>query len=243
MSQLPPYEPPDLRDPNRRPSGQQPPQQGGQYPPQQPGYPPQQGGQYPPQQPGYPPQQGGQYPPPQQGGYNPPPPARGGTGSLAPRQAPPLGNRSTQQYTPSLDDASVPQLGRDNIDPVESAMHERRIEYLAWGSVVFLLGIAIMLVPLSDGKAGEFLLLVAPLVGGSILMLSGFIQKIGFGFDVSVFTWGSGIFCLAFGITQWIARLTDSNDLVSQAIYFVGLLVVFTGMVLILQVFSRPKTA
>jgi hypothetical protein len=127
-------------------------------------------------------------------------------------------------------------------------MRERRIEYLAWGSVVLIVGIGIMLLPLSGSKtAGDFLILGGPLLCGGILLASGFLQRIVFGYDVSIFTWGSAIFSLAFGVTQWIAYATDQRNIldnfVSQAIYFVGLMVVFTGMVLILQVFSRPENA
>jgi len=195
MSNLPPREPPDLR--NR---GQQ------QYPPQQPG------GQYPPQQ--YPPS----YPPP-------------GTGPLSPQN--PLGP------------VSVPKrLNKEQNEEIHRDFHERRIEYLAWGSVVLIVGFSIILLAIDTDTAKNFLLIGAPVLGGMILMFSGFVQRIIFNYKVSIVTWGTAIVGLAFGITQLIATLTEREGneyFVTQLLIFIGLLVIISGMVIILQVFRRPQ--
>jgi hypothetical protein len=65
---------------------------------------------------------------------------------------------------------------------------------------------------------------------------------------VSLVTWGSAIVCTAFGsmelLTLLIKETTDANPPVStRLIVFIGLLVIITGMVIILQVFRNPNEA
>lgn len=223
MANLPPREPPDLRGRGNRPGGTGPlqPPPGGMppYPPDPatglpPAAPPRLGGQ----QPGYPPPQ---YPPQQ--------------------QYPPGYSQNYEDYPP----ADVPRRGyrsggsihnRDffNLPPVA----ERRIEYLAWGSVVLVIGFSIIFITLDRERAFEFLRVGTPLTVGVILLFSGLLQRIGFGYPVSLVTWWVANFSLAFGLSQFIAVTADSEPL-NQLIYFIGFLIIITGIVIIMQVF-RP---
>lgn len=231
---LPPREPPDLRDPNRRgqgqpqqnPYGQQPqPPNWGNQPPQ---YPPQ-----PPQNPyGQPPQYPPQYPPQQMPGTGP----LRGTGALGPQPPQQLGQR------PYVPPAQPRPLGRAR-GMWYDALHERRIEYLAWGLVVIIMGFSIIMMTLETEFAADFLLIVAPLISGMILMGSGFVQRIFFDYDVSLATWALAILGLAFGCTRAIAEITNNTDVANQIIYFVGLLVIISGLVIILQVFRTSGRA
>lgn len=231
MSELPP------RDPQQKPnSGGYPPSQ--QYPPAQ-QYPPQPpaGGNYPPPQ-QYPPQQpsGGNYPPPQQYPPQQPYPPRS-TGPLPP-YAPPSNTRPLESKPPS------PKLGEKSGNAFVDSFNERRIEYLAWGSVILLAGFGIILLAIDTEFTRDLLLIAGPLTVGAILLSSSFLQRIVFGFSVSLFTWGAAVLTSAFGLTQLIAALTDtrsSENTPNQILYFFGLLVIISGMVVILQVFRRPQ--
>ncbi len=231
MSELPPREPPDLR--NRGQSNSYPPANPQQYPPQP------SSGNYPPQDPlappSYPPQQ---YPPPQQqqppslGGYPPPqqPPTLRGTAPLPPYNQP-------MNPTPSK------KLGEGSNGFMDS-FHEHRIEYLAWGSVTLLIGFGIILLAIDTEFTQDLLLIAGPLTIGAILLFSSFLQRIVFGYAVSLFTWGAAVITSAFGLTQLIAALTETRgteNLQNQVLYFFGLLVIISGMVVILQVFRRPQ--
>jgi hypothetical protein len=222
MANLPPREPPDLRGRGNRPGGTGPlqPPPGGmpQYPPDPSGLPPNQaprlGGQ-----PGYPPQ-----PPPYQQGYQ----------------------AGYEPYDPSLPPADMPPR-RGFRAPIQAgynvfnlpAIAERRIEYLAWGTVVLVIGFSIIFITLDPDAALEFLRVGTPLAVGTILLFSALLQRIGFGYAVSMPTWWVANFSLAFGLSQFIAITTDSEPM-RQLIYFVGFLVIITGIVIILQVF-RPQ--
>ncbi len=230
---LPPHQPPDLRDPNRRRQGQQQPQ------PQQPyGQQPQppnwgnQPPQYPPQQPQYPPQQ----PPYQQPYQQPPQRPLQGTGPLNPMQVPQLGQQYTSQ--PPIPPAQARPLGARGM--IYDATHERRIEYLAWGIVVILMGFSIIMVTLDTDFATDFLLIATPLLSGVILLGSGFVQRLFFDYDVSLATWALAILGISFGCTRAIAEITENTEVATQIIYFVGLLVIISGLVIILQVFRTP---
>lgn len=216
------------------------------------------GGQYPPAGDQYPPQRGNTGPLNPQQGY--PPPQRGNTGPLNPQQQgyPPTGqpplsggyNPPAFQSTPppNLAPRSAKRLGTDeDLDSGRSAFmesfSEHRIEYLAWGSVVLLAGFAIILLAIDPEGAFSFLRIVAPLLGGSILLASGLLQRVGFGYGVSPFTWAVAILGVALGLTQLMAMMTDQkNDLTTQGLYFTGLMVIISGMVIILQVFRKPES-
>lgn len=174
------------------------------------------------QQPGWPPPQQPQYPP------------QRGTGPLGPTQPPQLGG-----YQGGIPPAQPPQLGGSG-GFFQDALHERRIEYLAWGSVVIIMGFSIILMALNTEVATNILLIGAPLLSGMILLGSGFVQRLFFGYNVSLGTWAIGVLGISFGCTRTIAEITDSGDAVNQIIYFVGLLVIISGLIIILQVF-RPS--
>lgn len=247
---LPPREPPDLRNPaNRR--GSEPPQNNPYGQPQPPNWSNQQQppGSWPPQQqppqnnpygqqpPNWPPQQQPpQYPPqyPQQ-----PPPATGplrGTSPLGPTQPPQLGGQ--QYYQGGIPPAQTPPLSNRG-GFFQDALHERRIEYLAWGSVVIIMGFSIILLALDSEAAENILLMGAPLLSGMILMASGFIQRLFFGYNVSLGTWTMAVLGISFGCTRAIAEITNNTEPINQLIYFTGLLVIISGLIIILQVF-RP---
>jgi len=220
MANLPPREPPDLRGRGSRPGGTGPlPPPGGMppYPPDPSGLPPNQaprlGGQpgYPPQ---YPPQQGYQQPYEQYDQSMPP-------ANMPPRR----GFRSSAE-------------GAYNVFNLPS-IHERRIEYLAWGTVVLVIGFSIIFITMDSEAAFEFLRVGTPLAVGVILLFSALLQRIGFGYPVSMPTWWVANFSLAFGLSQFIAITADSEP-ISQVIYFVGFLIIITGIVIIMQVF-RPQ--
>jgi hypothetical protein len=219
MSNLPPREPPDLRNrgQGQNPQGQNPqgqrPSQSNQYPPPS--------GQYPPQQ--------------------------GGTGPLGGSQQPgQLGKRSTQ-LDGDLGRSQAPKLGARGSGGGD-VLHERRIEYLAWGSVVLIVGCSIILLAIDTDAAANMLEIVTPLLAGGILLASGMVQRIFFGYRVSLVTWGAAIVATAFGsmglISVLIEEATDSEPPIStRLIVFIGLLVIITGLVIILQVFRNPNEA
>lgn len=243
MSNFPPREPPDLR-PQRgfQQGGQQPPQQ---YPPDQNPYnqPPQ---GYPPQQ--YPPQQ---YPP--QGGYPPPGQPAPGTGPLPaphlePARPPQLGRRgNTGPLRPRSDEgfnaAEVPPIRRSDSRSSSAGLPsiaEHRIEYLAWGVVVLLFGFSIMAMTIDSESAFSFIQSFAPLIAGVVLLASGFAQRILYSYPVSGATWTFAVFCIAFGGASLIRQAADTS-VFESSIYFIGLLVISSGLIIILQVFSPSK--
>jgi hypothetical protein len=214
---------------------------------------------YPPQDPrnrGQVPPQGDQYPPPTPHQNFPPPPGsgtpnqppRGNTGPLQPMQPPPnLGYNpppTSQRIPPSNMGPRQPRQlgGRDEEGggAFMGSFHERRIEYLAWGTVVLLAGFAIIMLAVDTEASIDILRIVAPLLAGSILLASGLLQRIAFGYAVSPLTWGTAIFGVAFGLTQLMAELTGQEDVTTQVLYFTGLMVIISGMVIILQVFRKP---
>lgn len=237
MSQLPPYNPNDPRN------------QTGGYPPPNP-YPQQPNQGYPPPNPAYPPQV------PQTGPLNPyppqpnqsyPPPNQGYPPASAPYQQPaplPPYQGGLPLNTPSLAPAPTPSLNTDKDDPVKQftgMFNERRIEYLAWGLVVLLTGIGIILLAINTEAARSLLLVPGPLAVGGILLFSGFLQRIVFGYNVSILTWGVAVGAISFGLTQLIAMITELEDTtMNMVLYFFGILVVLSGMVIIMQVFRRP---
>ena len=205
MSNLPPREPPDLRN---RGQGQSPQEQrpSQSYPPQQP----------------YPPQSGGQQP-----------------GQLGQRPSQPLGAEIGRSEPGRLG-------GRGS--GVTDSLHERRIEYLAWGSVVLIAGCSIILLAIDTDAAINALRIVSPLIAGGILLASGMVQRIIFGYPVSLVTWCASIVATAFGAMGLISLLIEEGTgseppTTTRLIVFIGLLVIISGMVIILQVFRRPPEA
>ena len=166
------------------------------------------------------------------------PPQRGGTGPLG---GPPPGSLGND-FAPN----QPRKLGSKG--GAGDALHERRIEYLAWGTVVLLAGCAIIMLAIDTEAAANILRIVAPLTAGGILLGSGMVQRILFGYPVSLATWGTAIVATAFGSMELISLLikqaTDSEPPIStRLIVFIGLLVIITGMVIILQVFRNPNEA
>ncbi len=216
MSNLPPREPPDLRGNRGMNSPQRPDNSSNQQ------YPPQGQEAHPPQQPA--PQR------PQQGG-------------LPPQQPPRLRNEP-ERYEPAprrdFDDSSPARLGAEGGSSFDDSLRERRIEYLAWGSVVLGAGLCIILLAIDYEATSDLIFVMAPLLGGLILIASGFLQRVVFGYHVSILTWGTGIVALGFGITSFIAQVATETTLFTQGLIFIGLLIVLIGLVIIGQVFSRP---
>jgi|GEM_PF-6108718 len=281
MSNLPPPETPDLRDPNNRrnresgdqkgwdqPQGgnqyrsqpqQQPQQEGWQQPPAGNQYPPQnpQGGnQYPPQQNWQQPQGGNQYQQQsgqyqaQQNWQQPQSNNLPGTGPLGGYQPPQLGGNnyvppsSSTGNTGSLgNNTEAKQLGSIGAE-MRSAFDERRIEYLSWGLFVTLGGIALLLWATGGEDIREILWVAVPIIGGGIMMVSGFLQRIIGGFHVSLLTWGVAIIGTSLGLTNIIALATDQtgfDNIASQLLYMIGLMIIISGMVIMLQIFRRPN--
>lgn len=119
---------------------------------------------------------------------------------------------------------------------------ERQIEYIAWGSSILLLGIAIIIMALNPEGTGEYVLPGIGLLAGSILMAGGLVQRIVFGFHVSRSTWMVAITLTALSLTRVIALASDQQDDVGvQSIFFFGFMVVMAGLVIMLQVFSPQR--
>jgi cytochrome b subunit of formate dehydrogenase len=139
------------------------------------------------------------------------------------------------------------QIGGSEKKPasgIEYLFDEHRIEYLAWGLVIFLMGFGIILLAIDTAVTRDLLLIAGPLVVGGILMFSSFLQRIVFGYSVSLITWAMAVGASAFGLTQAIAAVTDTRSgeyLQNQVLYFLGLLVIISGMVIIMQVFRSPN--
>jgi hypothetical protein len=176
------------------------------------------------------------YPQQQQQPPSPPP----GTGQLPPRPGGSLPGTGNLGGTDPFEPSKPGRLDNQRSGGFGSAFGERQIEYIAWGSVVILLGCSIILVTLDTSLATLFLTVFTPLIGGGILLASGFVQRLFFGYDVSLFTWGVSIASIAFGCTRAIAEITDTTSALTQLLYFIGLLVIISGLVIILQVF-RPS--
>jgi hypothetical protein len=150
-------------------------------------------------------------------------------------------------YDPGLAPASAPQLKRkgrslENEVPGLPAITERRVEYLAWGTVVLMMGCTVIFAAVDFSAALPYLRTGMPLLVGGILLISALVQRIIFSGSVSRFTWAFSIFSLAFGCTQLIAIATGSDNLFNQGIYFIGLMIVISGGVILLQIL-RPAHA
>jgi hypothetical protein len=157
---------------------------------------------------------------------------------------PPVYQQPMPPYQGGLAPAPTPQLDNDRSAAKDfiQMFNERRIEYLAWGLVVLLTGIGIILLAINTDSARNLLLVPGPLAVGSILLFSGFLQRIVFGFNVSILTWGVAVGAISFGLTQLIALITEIEDTaMNMVLYFFGILVVLSGMVIILQVFRSPR--
>lgn len=191
----------------------------------------------------YPPPSGQSYPPPEPPPWGPPPQAPYppiGTGPLTPPPA-----FDDHPFKDEFRPFTKRSLGR-SLDELRNPMSERRIEYFAWGLVVLLAGCGIILLAVDRQAVDNILLIVGPLMVGGVLFGSGFLQRLVFGFDVSLVTWGVAVLSTAFGLTQLIAFLTDrtgTDHLQNQAIYFVGLMVILAGVVIIMQVFRPPHNS
>jgi len=232
----------------QQPYGQGQPQQGNydNYPPQQ----PQQGnyGNYPPQQPrgldpAAPPSLGGQGQQQSYGGQQQP--NYGEQGGLQSNQAPNLARQSMQDYqgavNTGLPPAELPTInkGGDSTNALGlPSIAEHRIEYLSWGLTVCLFGFSVILLIIDTSIAGLVATVVTPILAGLILLTGALVQRIVMNYSVSLFTWGVANFSLAFGGAQVIRRLADTG-FVPTLVSFIGLLIVISGMVMILQVFSR----
>ncbi|MFP4321779.1 MAG: hypothetical protein ACLFTK_04930 [Anaerolineales bacterium] len=235
MSDLPPREPPDLRRNRGDDFPNNPYDSGGQGQNQYPPRPQRPSGQQ------YPPAGGGQQQPPAGPSY-PPQGSSRPQGGLPPQSPPRLGN---ERYEPAprreFEDAPSKRLGEDqdgfNFD---ESMRERRIEYLAWGTVVLGAGLCIIILAIDFEATNRIVFVMAPLLGGLILLASGFLQRVVFGYHVSVLTWGTAILGVAFGTTSFIGRVVADTTILTQGLIFIGLLIVLAGLVIIGQVFSRP---
>jgi len=243
MGNLPPVEPPNLR---RNRSGGQ-----GNYQNQEPDYPPpnddylpqQSSNQYPPPD--------DRYPPPDRDGYvDLDDPQYGGQPRQPSHDRQPRRDDPYLDAPPSLGSIDSPTLGggrtsrgRDSDDydepprrrPRQSqGLSERQVEYLAWGSTILLLGISMM--QALTGSSG-FLRFFFPLLAGLILSASSIYQRVVRGWHVGPLTWLIAGLLVSYTITLQIAG--DGTGIFKWIAYFIGTLIIMTGLLLILQIFRR----
>ncbi len=132
----------------------------------------------------------------------------------------------------SRDDDDVPQLGGRSSKP-SFGLSERQVEYLAWGSTVLLLGISLMMVV---GGSSDFLTSLFPLLAGAILMGSALYQRVVMGWHVGPLTWLMAILLVSYTVTLQIA---GDTGFFKWIVYFIGTLIIMTGVILLMQVFRK----
>lgn len=116
------------------------------------------------------------------------------------------------------------------------ALTERQIEYLAWGSTVILLGISLMR---ALTGASDALTFVFPLLAGGILTASAIYQRVVMGWHVGILTWFTAIMLVSYTITLQVAG--DGTGIFSWIGYFLGTIIIMTGVTVLLQAFRRPS--
>lgn len=113
---------------------------------------------------------------------------------------------------------------------------ERQVESLAWGSVVILLGISLMLAVTGNS---QFVRIIFPLAAGFILLISSIYQRVVMGWHVGRLTWLTAVLLLSYTITLTIAD--DNAGFFRWIVYFTGTLVIMVGIVVLLQVFQEQR--
>lgn len=256
-------DPIDLDSPRNRET-YPPPQRGPQYPPQG-DYPPrQQGGTGPidlddPHHGGAPQRRERQpsqrdYPPPQRGGTGPvdldePQYSRRDKGMEMPRERIDLddprfgGSRRPRDEMHEDRGRRSDRRRREQAEPPDRrrpdrsaswGLSERQVEYLAWGITVVLLGVS--LIQAVTGSTG-LLRFFFPLLAGAILMGSALYQRVVQGWHVGPMTWLMAILLLSYTITLMVSG--DDTGIFKWIAYFIGTLIIMTGLILLLQVFRR----
>lgn len=229
----------DLNDPRYgggNPSVPPAPNRGANYPPPQ---------QYPPQQP-----QGGQYPP-AGGPISLDDPNYGGRPVAPPRQPAPVRDDYEYDRRVDLGDVDVPRRGgrraadvNDDDNPLDrinegaSVVTERQVESIAWGSTIILLGIALIF---TVTGSTTFLTRLFPMLSGFILLSSSIYQRLVRGWRVSPLTWFTSLILVAYTITLFIDIDTGGSNigLFDWIAYFLGTLIILTGITMLLRAFRR----
>ncbi len=253
--------------PNAPSGGYAPPPPTGSYPPA-PSYPPQGGqidlsdprfgGQQPPPPPtqgtGYPPPPAPSYPPAQAGQY---PPSGNIDLGAPPRpspQRPPSYEPSEYDRRIDLGDVDVPRRGGNNRPRPEhtddddsvveriargtSLLTERQVESIAWGSTIMLLGIVLIL---TVTGSTVFLTRLFPMLSGFILLSSSIYQRLVRGWRVSPLTWMISLMLVSYTITLFVDIDTGGSNigLFDWITYFIGTLIILTGVTMLLRAFRR----
>lgn len=246
MGNLPPVEPPNLR--RNRGGGQGNYQDQGDYPPPSDDYPPRQSNSQ------YPPPSDDRYPPPDMGGpIDLDDPQYGGQPSRSLRDRPSNRNDPYTDQSVSLNPVAAPSLGRDRAprgrgydddyddfpeqrrSPRRSqGLSERQVEYLAWGSTILLLGVS--MIQAITGSS-SFLRIFFPLLAGSILSISSIYQRVVRGWHVGPLTWLISGLLVSYSITLQVAG--SDTGIFKWIAYFIGTLIIMTGLLLILQIFRQ----
>lgn len=156
----------------------------------------------------------------------------------------PVGTPDLRRERPSRNipsDAPITTGARDLRSPrgggMGSLLSERQVESLAWGSVVMMLGISLIL---AVTGSYQFLRVAFPLIAGLILLVSSLYQQVVMGWHVSKLTWLVTILLLSYTITLELAD--DNEGFFRWIIYFIGTLVILLGFIRLLQVFQEQRT-
>jgi uncharacterized membrane protein len=108
--------------------------------------------------------------------------------------------------------------------------------------VVLLLGFGVIMLTIDSEATTNLLFVAGPIIIGGLLLTSGFIQRIIMGYRVSLLTWITGIITAGFGTMQLIRLTTDINlSLQTQILYALGLMIIFSGLVIIINGIMRPR--
>ncbi len=110
---------------------------------------------------------------------------------------------------------------------------EKRIEWLFWGLTVVFFGVSFIL---STPENNRSMLLYFPLLAGGLLLTTAIIQRIGFNWRVSIFTWVLGVLLMSLGISALISFITSSPI---QIAHYFGAVVVLAGVVILVQIFRQ----